>query len=47
MLALISPRKLPWNITTSGVTGSSTTFNLYMAGSSQIAVQQGLDIAVA
>ena len=32
-------------MTTSEITGASTTFALYVAGSSQIAVQQGLDIA--
>ena len=32
-------------ITTSEITGVSTTFALYIAGSTQVAVQQGLDIA--
>jgi hypothetical protein len=34
-------------ITTADVTGANTTFTLYVAGTSQIAVQQDLDVAAA
>jgi Ca2+-binding RTX toxin-like protein len=34
-------------ITTADITGASTTFTLYVAGTSQVAVQQDLDVAAA
>lgn len=34
-------------ITTADVTGTNTTFTLYVAGTSQVAVQQDLDVVAA